>query len=157
MKGEPAALVHRKADGARRRLNSVGQAIQLRGDTTVGKPFDLQQARGRVVLVHFWATWSDTCVQDIKRLAELKDKYSDKFLPVGVNLDEDVGTANRFLQDNKISWPNFFQEGGLDSSLAVQFGISSVPTMLLVDPDGKVIDHNVNMVDLEEYLEKKLR
>ncbi len=154
---EKSGITYRKAEGARRRLTSVGKPLELNANTTSGKPFDVKQARGRMVLIHFWATWSDSCVEDTEALALLTRKYNDKFLPVGVSLDRTVADVDGFVKEHEVKWPQIFSEGGLDSPLAIDLGVTSVPTMILLDTEGKVIDRNVNVADLRDYLEKKLR
>jgi thiol-disulfide isomerase/thioredoxin len=157
LKGNSEALVFRKAEGAKRRLTSVGKPLALRGKTPTGQPLDIQQFKGKLVLVHFWTTWSKTCVDELPILDQLNKKFGAKFLPVGVNLDQDAKQVNGFLQKNRIDWPQLFAPGGLDGPLAVDYGVSSVPTMILIDANGTVIDRNVNVADLQEYLTKKLR
>ena len=57
----PNAELAAKAAGAKRRLESVGQSIELRGKTLTGAPFDAARFRGHVMLIHYWATWCEPC------------------------------------------------------------------------------------------------
>src|SRR5262249_44349153 len=50
-----------KAIGAKRRLDSVGKAIPLAGKTLDGRTFDIAAQKGKVVLIHYWASWADPC------------------------------------------------------------------------------------------------
>ena len=73
-------------------------------------------------------------------LSELVSEYGGKFLPVGINVDADVATLTEYLRRNRLSWPQLHEDGGLDSRLAVDLGILTVPTMILVDEKGNVVD-----------------
>ncbi|MFM2094318.1 MAG: hypothetical protein RIS70_1442 [Planctomycetota bacterium] len=151
--------VAKKAAGAQFRLELVGKSLPLKGKILDGKAnntaFDLAQMKGKVVLVHYWATWCQRCTEDMTKLKELQAKYAKQGLTiVGVNLDSDAKTAGTFLQANKLPWNNLFEQGGMDGRLAVEMGIVNLPTMILVDKDGKVVANEIHAVQLENELAK---
>jgi thiol-disulfide isomerase/thioredoxin len=150
-------LTMRKATGARRRLTGVGKPLSLQGSTADGRKLDLKQLKGRLVLVHYWATWCEPCKDDIKKLDKLVAEYGGKFVPVGINVDTDEQLLTEFLRRNRLSWPQIHEEGGLDSRLAVDLGILTVPTMILIDEEGNVVNRNVLISEVEDYLSKKIR
>jgi len=158
VKNFPNSQAAKKAAGAARRLDSVGQAIPLRGTTLDGKSFDLASLKGRVVLVHYWATWCEPCKADLATIKELIAKYGRSgFLAVGINLDNDRQTALAFLKQNRLPWPQLHEDGGLDSRLANEMGILTLPTMILLDKDGKVANRSVHVSQLETELKALLR
>ncbi|MFM1903812.1 MAG: Thiol-disulfide oxidoreductase ResA, partial [Planctomycetota bacterium] len=57
-----------------------------------------------------------------------------------------------FLAGKPLPWPQIFEEGGLDSPVAEQFGILALPTMMLLDAEGNVVDRNVSITELEKKL-----
>ncbi len=147
-----------KAAGAKRRLESVGKVISIHGPTLDGKTLSLDQYRGRTVLVHYWATWCEPCKQDMTLLKQLQAKYAKQgFSLIGVNLDSDRATAASFLQSNSLPWYHLYEAGGLDSRLATELGILTLPTMILVDKTGKVLNRNIHAAELNEELGKRLR
>ncbi len=150
-------LTMRKAKGARRRLTGVGKPLSLEGPTADGRKLDLAQLKGRHVLIHYWATWCDPCKDDIKKLDKLVAEYGGQFVPVGINVDTDPQLLAEFLRRNRLSWPQIHEEGGLNSRLAVDLGILIVPTMILIDEEGKVVNRNVLIGEVEDYLSKKIR
>ena len=81
-----------KAAGANRRLNSVGKTFELSGKGLDGRTVDVAKFRGKITLVHYWATWCEPCKQDMVRLNELSSKYGrrGRLAIVGVNLDADA-------------------------------------------------------------------
>ena len=90
-------------------------------------------------------------------LQKLTTKYGSSFTVLGVNLDLNRKDAVSYLEENPLSWPQIFEEGGLDSRPANLLGIVTVPTMILVDREGKVVNRNVQTADLEGELKKLAR
>jgi thiol-disulfide isomerase/thioredoxin len=154
----PQSDLRPKAIGAKRRLESVGKTIPLAGKTLDGRNFDLTSAKGKIVLIHYWATWADPCKPDLATIKSLQAKYgSQGFYPVGVNVDNDAKEAMGFVRQEKLSWPQLFEQGGLDSPLATNLGVLTLPTMILIGKDGKVQSRNVNAGELDAELKKLLR
>ncbi len=143
-----------RAAGAIVRLQSVGKEVDLEGHTIQGKPFRLSQLRGRPIILHYWATWCEPCKQDIKRLRSLQARYQRAGLQlVGVNIDNTPEQAIAFLKENSLPWPQLYESGGLEGSpLAKQFGVQTLPTMMLIDSKGRVVRHNIGEAELEDEL-----
>lgn len=144
------------AAGAVRRLESVGRQVELEGTTIQGKPFRLSNLRGKPVVVHYWATWCEPCKQDMKQLRRLLATYQRAGLQVvGINVDRNKSDAERYLQQTQVPWIQLYEAGGLEGSrLAREFGVQTLPTMMLVDPSGKVVRHNVRTAELPSELER---
>lgn len=148
----------KKAAGSRRRLNCLGQPITLKGTTTDRKAFDLAAFKGKVVLVQYWATWCEPCKQDMDTIKQLQAKYAKAgFQPVGVNLDADAASVAAFLKSKPLTWPSLYEEGGLESRLGNEMGILTLPTMILIDKNGKVVRNNISAAELDKELGKLLK
>lgn len=155
----PQATLAKKASGAIARLDSVGQVMQLNGKAIgTSTNVNLTAYRGRVVLIHYWATWCEPAKVDIAQLKELHSKYNRAgFELVGVNLDEQANTATDYLTKNRLPWAQLHEPGGLDSRLASEMGIMNLPTMILVDENGKVAHRGIHITELESDLSKRIR
>jgi thiol-disulfide isomerase/thioredoxin len=151
---EPA----RKAAGSLRRLDLVGQSLDLKGTGLQNEPIDASQYRGKALLVVFWANWASPFRAELPELKKVAEKYRDRGLEViGVNLDNERAEVDAFLKENPLAWPQIFEGGGLEGRLAVEYGITSVPTMFLADKQGKVINRNIRTAaDVDRQLEKLL-
>ena len=152
----PAA---QKAAGARTRLESEGKTIKFAAQSLTNKPLKLSDPafRGKVVLLQYWATWSDAAKRDMPVLKELTAKYGKNFVVVSVSLDNDRKEVEKYLTENKLPWPQVFEPGGLDSPPANQLGILTVPTLILIDPQGKVINKSIQATEVEAELKKIIR
>ncbi len=158
-KAFPGTDAGEKAAGAARRLDSVGRRIELEGSTIQGKSFSLASLRGKPVVVHYWATWCEPCKQDMKLLRRLQANYQRAGLQlVGINVDATGEAAAGYLKENPLPWTQMFEPGGLESSrLAKTLGVQTLPTMMLIDADGKVVRHNVRAAELDEELTAMLK
>jgi TolA-binding protein/peroxiredoxin len=147
-----------KARGALYRLNSVGQNIQLRGKTITGQQEDLAKYKGKYVLIHYWATWSEPCKVDIAQLKELHARYAKSGLVLmGVSLDNSAADLQDYLAKNRLPWPQLWEAGGQDSRLANEMGILPLPTMILVDDKGKVVNRNIHITEVDAELKSRLK
>ncbi len=148
----------KKAAGALRRLDLVGKSIELKGPGLDKGVVDLAQYRGKVVLVAFWASWAEPARRELPELLKVYQKNKSRGLEVvGVSFDNDRKELEAFVKEQRLPWAEIFEEGGMDSPLAVEYGIISMPTMFLIDADGKVVNRNVRMgADVEKQLEKVL-
>ena len=143
----------KKAAGAIVRLDSVGKSISLRGKAVTGESVDLAKLKGKVVLIHYWATWSEPCKVEIAQLKELQAKYGKEgFTLIGVSLDNDGQDLVDYLKRNRIPWPQLFEPGGFDSRYANELGILTLPTMILIDDKGKVLNRGIHITQVDSEL-----
>lgn len=147
-----------KANGAIRRLDAVGQPFVIRGTTVDGKKLDSSGAKGKALLVHYWATWCEPCKEDMAVIRQMQAKYGARgFQVVGVSLDSNEDDLKQFLGANRLAWPQLYEEGGLDSRYALEMGVLTLPTMILVGPDGKVISRSLHISQLDTELGKLIK
>ena len=155
--GFAATDAGKKAAGALRRLDLAGTPLVIKGTGLQSESIDTSQFRGKPVLIVFWASWAGPVKADLPDLTKVYDRYHGRGLQVvGVNLDNERSELDEFLKQNKLAWPQIFEGGGMDSRLAIEFGIISLPTMFLVDGDGKAVNVYVRTSDVEKQLEKLL-
>lgn len=103
-----------------------------------GQPADLDEFRGRVVVLNLWATWCIPCREEMPELEEMHARYpAEEFSVVGVSIDEgDVSLVEGFLSEFDITYPNFLGDGSeLTAALELYPG---VPHTLLVDREGLI-------------------
>ena len=100
------------------------------------QPFNLQQFKGKVIYVDFWASWCGPCAKSFPFMNELSRDLKDKGLQViGVNLDEASADAQNFL----VKYPaNFVIAADTNEQCAKDFGVQAMPSTYLVDRNGTV-------------------
>jgi len=147
-----------KAAGALRRIESIGKPLVLAGQTVDGKAFNINMLAGKTVVVHYWAAEGHSTAGDVAQLKQLQAKYArDNVAVVGVSLDNNVATLTNYLEANRLPWTTLHEKGGMDSRFALEMGIFTVPTVMLVDPTGKVIARNLEISLLDKELSDRIR
>lgn len=142
-----------KAAGAIRRLQLVGKHLELSGSGLNGEEVSAVHARGVPAVIYWWSTKCEACKDDINRIRELRDRFGRRtFAVIGISLDDDKTQLSTFLQKEPMPWPLIHEPEGLDSKLAAEFGVLVVPTMFLLDADGKVVNRNANLADVTTIL-----
>ena len=104
---------------------------------TMGGPnLRLQEQRGRVVMVNFWATWCGPCRQEMPQLNRLYEKYqSSGFVLLGVNVDDDSRNAADVANKLSLKFPVLLDTDKVVSHL---YDLRTMPSTVLIDRDGKV-------------------
>ena len=144
--------------GTLRRLALPGNPMKITGTLLNGQPFDQSTLAGKIVLVDFWATWCGPCIAEIPNVLEQYQKYHSKgFEVVGISLDQERDALEKFVTERKIPWPILFEpsEGsGWQHPLASYYGISGIPTVILIGEDGNVVSLNARGERLGELLDE---
>jgi peroxiredoxin len=96
----------------------------------------LEDYRGRVVLVNFWASWCRPCVKEMPGMQRLQNAMSGKpFTLLAVNVEESSGTVWKFAAKVGIHFPLLLDR---DGNTAYDWGIDMYPTSFLIDPQGRI-------------------
>ena len=113
---------------------------------------NLKDFRGKYLLIDFWASWCGPCRKSIPALKELYEKYnSEDFEILSVSIDGDKGSWLKALDEEDMSWTQVFTEDtGKDVMSKYNFG--SIPFLILIDKDGKIMKHNISLSDLKKML-----
>lgn len=136
----------------------VGSAFPKFSVTSLeGKPLALENYKGKVVLIDFWATWCGPCVQELPNVLSAYKLYHDKgFEIIGISLDESKDKLEAFIKENAMTWPQFFDGKGWGNELARKYGINSIPATYLLDTEGKIIARDLRGAGLEAAVAKAL-
>ena len=136
----------------------VGKPMPLTGLMPGGKPFDIAQLKGKVVLVDFWATWCGPCKAEMPNIAANYEKYHDKgFEVVAVSVDKNMDALGEFITKQQTPWIVLADRHPKNrQSMASQYGISGIPALALVGPDGKVVEVHCRGERLGKALERLL-
>jgi thiol-disulfide isomerase/thioredoxin len=138
-------------------LPGVGDKMEIAFTDLKGKEVDLSKMTDKVVLVDFWATWCGPCVAEMPNVIAAYDKYKERgFEVVGISLDEDKASVEKFVEEKKMPWSQYFDGKGWGNEIAQRFGISGIPATFLVGKDGKIVASNLRGEDLEKAIEKAL-
>ena len=153
-----AALEGRRAHQAlsRRRLSrprrSAGRGLD-------GKPIDLKSeaAKGRYVLLDFWASWCGPCRGEFPTIRRTYARYKDHGLTIiGVNLDSDRAKAIDAAAQAKLAYSHVFDGQGWKNAVALLYRVHGIPQVYLLDSDLKIVGKNLRGPMLEKRLRELL-
>jgi peroxiredoxin len=151
---EPFRFILRQGDGIREvvfrpPLGAGDRAPDFElQETATGKPRRLSEFRGKWVLLDFWATWCGPCHKAMDKLRAFLSKHGatlgERAQIIAISLDEERAPAQQMMQARGWDALALHLWAGADafgSPIAQAFGVNSIPSYVLIDPDGKVA-HN---------------
>lgn len=148
--GDPqiAAQVKEMVAAGEKRMDLLGKPFAVEGVNLDGTPFDWSKYKGKVVLLDFWASWCQPCIAELPNIVDNYEQYhAAGFEVVGINLDDEKQAVDEFLVDHKLPWATVLSSNpeqiGMKSPLATKAGVVAIPFILLIGPEGNVIDMHV--------------
>ena len=126
-----------------------------------GEHIALEDLRGKVVLIDFWATWCPPCVESVPEIRNLYKRYSKEgnFVIIGISSDDDEQEWRDFTAKNKMVWPQYRDK---DHRIVSAFGIRAFPTYILIDHEGIVRYSSIGLswtrsANLSEAINKQVK
>lgn len=128
-----------------------------------GKQISLNEIKGKVTIIDFWAAWCGPCRKENPNVVKLYEKYHDKGLEIiGVSLD-----GNSRQKDPKKAWLDAIEKDGLKwhqvsnlnyfrGPVAKQYNIQAIPATFILDSEGKIIAKNLRGPALEQKISELL-
>jgi len=105
----------------------------------------LSDLRGNVVFLKFWATWCGPCRAGMPPMESLYNRFRDKnFEMLAVNIRERDTDVLAFMETSNLSFPALLDS---DASVSASYGVQAVPTMFLIDKEGRIIARFVGSLD----------
>ena len=108
----------------------VFQTVDLAGTAT-----SLQDYRGRVVVLNFWATWCPPCRVEMPELDAYQAEMGDRVAILGIDMGDPPGAISPFVRQYGLRFPILLDETG---AIAASYGVTGLPTSLIVDRTGIV-------------------
>ena len=118
-----------------------------------GTNLRLEEYRGQVVLINFWASWCGPCRQEMPLLDRIHQRYQDAgFAVLGVNVEGEASAARKITDKTKVTFPVLIDAG---QQVSEEYEVEAMPSTVLVDRDGVVryIHKGYKPGDEAKYLE----
>jgi peroxiredoxin/outer membrane lipoprotein-sorting protein len=139
------------------RLKAGAAPFPVSATDLSGRAFSLDDYKGRVVLLDFWATWCGPCIGELPETRVVYNKYhAQGFDVVGISLDEKRDDLMAFLKKENLTWPQVFDGKGWDSPLVKSYGVRGIPAAFLIGRDGKIAAVDVRGMALEPAVQQAL-
>jgi peroxiredoxin len=129
-------LKYRIADDLKR-IEQLGKPLALRFTTTQNKAIDLEESRGKIVLLVFFANWSPPSLDALTKLQRtVKDLPKDRLQVLCISLDNKLEETAEVINKQTVTWPVGFDGKGWGSPIVRGLGINTLPTVWLIDQKG---------------------
>lgn len=113
-----------------------------------GKDLSLASARGKVILLNFWATWCGPCRAEIPSLIELQNRYKERLQIIGLADDDDQDTVKQVIDSEGINFPVAMLT---DQVRFAYGGISALPTVFVINTEGRIVQKHVGLFNPALY------
>lgn len=122
--------------------------------TLDGQRIGLDDLRGKVVLLDFWATWCEPCREALPHMREIAKKFDgEPLVIVSVSLDSDEQKWKDYVAKNGMTWLNY-DDGGFKGPVSRLFGVEAIPHTFTIDADGILQDEHIGDAAIEGKLKK---
>lgn len=133
-------------------------SFSLRLRNQEGEPVDMEELRGKVIFINFWATWCPPCIAEMPSIDELSKKMKgEEVVFLMVSLDKTFSKAKTFHERKGFS----FDVHELETDLPKMYYSQSIPATFVVSADGKLVYSKKGMADysttkFQEFLKEQL-
>ena len=144
------------AKAAIKAVGALDQPLEMAFTAADGRKVDIQKMKGKVILVDFWSAGCAPCIIALPEMIKLYNQYHDAgFEIVGINLDKFQFHMESVVHRYKIPWPQYHDGQGFGNKFALEFNVSYVPVVWLVDKKGVLRDVEAQ-VNMEEKIKELL-
>ena len=129
-------------------------APEVKLKTIDGKSFKLSKLRGHYVVLDFWASWCRDCRKDAPVMVDMWKRFGPRGVEfVGVSFDTDKAAWRKALEQYGIGYTQVSElKAWKETAISAAYGVKWIPSMVLIDPDGKVVLSTVLTDKLERTL-----
>lgn len=130
---------------------NAGQNVDFHFKDISGHIHSLNDYSGKYILLEFWASWCGPCIMQIPFLTSIYAEHSDKIEIISISIDNNLQKWQNKVTELGMEWINIHYRQD-EINLEDKFYIRSVPYNLLLSKEGKIIQKDINMGELDEFL-----
>jgi len=108
-----------------------------------GKEYSLEDFKGKLVYIDFWATWCGPCRHELPFLMALeKDYHGKKVVFASISMDDNKAAWEKMVKEQNMKGVQLYAEGAWKSFVATNYQIRGIPTFFLIDANGNILKPN---------------
>ena len=117
----------------------------------------LYSVKGKLKIIDFWASWCGPCRMENPNMVKLYDDFKDKGLAViSVSLDERKAAWTQAIQKDGMPWVHVSDLKGWKSEVVKLYNVDSVPCILVLDENNRILAKNIRAEKLRAFVEERL-
>jgi peroxiredoxin len=121
--------------------NTEVQALDFTVESLLGDSESLNDYRGKVIFLNFWATWCGPCRAEVGEIDALHETLKDEdFMIMALSIQEQKKKVSKFMKSNEIDFPVYLDS---DGEVAAMYGVTGIPTTYIIAPDGSIVGRAV--------------
>lgn len=153
---EPGKLLEEQLKkGAKTAIGAMAPTFS--GPTPTGETLALNDVKGKLTLIDFWAAWCKPCRMENPNIVAVYNKYKDKGLQVvGVSLDRKKEDWLAAIESDGLAWNHVSNLAYFNDPIARAYSINSIPAAFLIDENGVIIAKNLRGAALEKKVAELL-
>jgi len=129
-------------------VNQIQQATSFSLSGVDSVQYNLEDYRGKIVLLHFWADWCPRCRQEFARLQKVNDELKDRGLQIlAINVGQTKEHILELKQEYRLSFPLLLDQ---KKEIAEKYGVKGLPTSLFIDKKGMIQAKEIGWLSAEQ-------
>ena len=125
-------------------VNSEESAKNFTVKDLEGKKAHLSDFNSKPVIMYFWVSWSEPCIDNLAVYQKAYDKYKDNVNFLIINTKDDTQTVKKYTTEKGYTFPCFIDD---EKDAASAYGISSLPSVVMTDKSGKIHYQNIGTLN----------
>ncbi len=127
--------------------------IDFQANNLEGAPVRVSDYNGKVLLLDFWGSWCESCLETFPALVKVHQQFHAKGLDIlGIVVDYKKTTVEKMVQQYKIPWQNVSSFKGTQEPAALMYNVHAFPTNILIDRHGIIVARDVEIDELPEKI-----
>jgi thiol-disulfide isomerase/thioredoxin len=125
-------------------------------ENNLGKKYSLEDFKGKVIYIDFWASWCVPCRAETPKLKALYAKYKndDRIAFISIAVTDEIGGWEKALEQDKPDWIQLFDKNGIVND---SYDVNSIPRFVIIDKQGKIVNLNAPRPgDVEKLLVQEM-
>ena len=104
-----------------------------------GNPISLSQFEGKIIVMHFWATWNDRCLEKLPEVKQLYRKFKGPGIQfIGISRDDNLDDLKGIVLQKNIEWPQIFEGMRYKGMMSKLYDVRNIPITFILDQQGRV-------------------
>ena len=164
-----AYVVVSKREKEEKNLQEVAQTEQQAATRPLLEPFTIPDSNGtptevmpliasnRITIIDFWASWCAPCMREMPNLVAIYDNYHGQGLGIiGISLDSNADDWQQAVQQQHMTWPQFSELKGWESTVVSTFDVNAIPHTIVVNSQGEILATGLRGEELANVVAKEL-